>query len=230
MKLAKLDELNDSAEYFLDSILDPDLANEKAAAALDNGDPDYFFASVACEKRPEMLVKLRDRLSDEDFWHYVRKFWAQPCYTSPKDSETLLTLMHENRGESDLLMSDGEKATIEKLPEMITVYFGCSKERIELGWSWSLSEEIGRMYAANYRSDGDGIIIRGTCPKRKIVAYFNIRPWLKQEIVVDAKYVSNLFQRKATFRWAEELDGRLPWQKFTGEKKASAFVNGFAPA
>ena len=70
------------------------------------------------------------------------------------------------------------------------------------------------MFAAKYKSEGDGIVVRGICRKSDVVAFFDFEGMHENEIIVNPECVHSLEKRRATFAAIEEAEGKAPWEPF----------------
>jgi hypothetical protein len=86
-------------------------------------------------------------------------------------------------------------ATFAGLPGELTVYRGFNKGN-GLGWSWTLSEEIGLRFAHRFEELGASRprLLVGTARKNDAIAYFGDRN--EEELLIDPKLVAVIEKRK----------------------------------
>lgn len=211
------EDFSDDMECFSDQMTRPETVAAKAAAALEVGHYDYYFQSLKCAARFPTLLQIAHRMSDADFWHYVRKFWNKGCDGAggePSDPEAFIEVMTGSRPNRQLLMRDHEHAVLAELGDEITVFRGCSKDKICPGWSWSLKEDLARKFAVKYRGMGDGVILKGRCLKKSVVAFFEFEGLNEQEIVTAPGSVYGLEYRPTGYRYGS---AQLEWRVFESE-------------
>lgn len=211
------EDFNDNLECFDDKWHRPGIVAEKAAVAFEQGNFDYYFASIPCEQRLSTLLERSDRFSDRDFWHYVRRFWNKDCLVSKGsgwDPLPFIRIMTGERPNRQFLMKEHERKILQELPDEFFVYRGCSSENVHRSWSWTLSEEIARKFATKYKGDSVGVVLRGRCFRERVIAFFEFESLNEKEILVNPDDVSSLERRDVTSIRVKRREP--PWEPYIG--------------
>jgi hypothetical protein len=174
-----------------------------AAEALRDGD---FEGVLMLEDGPTKLKafkKIEARLSDDEYWQYLRDAWSCSMVTMI-DRHKWLCLFNSKRPGREMLMTPEENQKLASMPDEVNIWRGCGHHFAARGMSWTAEEwlatHLAKMACYTQRSFRKKslaefpIIVAGTVQKNNIIAYFNDS--YKREIVVDPKDVKLHYAEK----------------------------------
>jgi hypothetical protein len=158
------------------------LAKEERALQSLKGD-DFVLAAISylgrlsSEKRTEkMLSMVRDR-PQEEFWRIFLEVWSV-CDNTWKSRQPLLHRLQNASAELSAIpyFSDACRAFFHSLPADVTVYRGCSKQRIN-GLSWSIDPVVAQGFARGHRGIPvpEPVLVTALAKKNQIFAVTNDR-------------------------------------------------------
>lgn len=130
---------------------------------------------------------------DAVFWRVFLHWWGD-CDRTWEHQEILLCELRVRRAaafspaESS---SAADKKFFRKLPDPVTVYRGCSRERID-GLSWTVDLEVARGFARGHRfiPVPDPVVAKSTIGKAHIFAVFNTRK--EGEVLLDPDELADM--------------------------------------
>ncbi len=166
-------------------------------------DYDSYILMYERPYRMKQFINIQDKLSDDEYWKLLRWIWA--------DSENLWqynfclgTLLRCGRPNRHLMMDEGEREFLAKLPQSFTIYRGHQGKRNRMGWSWSLSYFKARWFAERFNQKG-AAVIRATVNRNDVIAYFG--GMNEYEIVVDPNLVADVktVRPKKRRDWMQEV-------------------------
>ena len=129
-------------------------------------------------------LKTRFKIPDKKFWELFGSVWTDS--ENIWQNRELWILLLSFPGDRESAMEAEELEVLKGLPNKVTIYRG-TREGFEHGLSWTLSKSKAKWFAERFYIKGDRkfgkpVVLEGTIPKTKIVAYFNGRK--EDEIVV----------------------------------------------
>jgi hypothetical protein len=144
----------------------------------------YVFMFVR-PYRMNIFESIAHRLSDDEYWSILgsilvdtENFW--------QFSSLATRLISSSRPGRENLMEEEERIALAGLPDILTLYRGCSSHN-RRGWSWTLDKEIAIWFSRRQRMRGEDIVLTGTAHKKDVVAYFKGRG--EEEILIDPRKV-----------------------------------------
>jgi hypothetical protein len=172
------------------------LLTERLSACLTDGiNPDRvwdYLCLLSSEHRAPEMVALLDHATAKQFWTVFIANWHSCDDTWAVKDRLLCQLRKAAAGASVLPHYSAEQiAFFESLPEVVTVYRGCSRERVN-GISWTINREVAKDFTRGHRGIyvPDPIIVTATVKKSEIMAVFVDRA--EQEIICVAKEIRNI--------------------------------------
>lgn len=201
------------SEYIFDLLLKGEAyVEEKKKYALSIGDWDYYFESFSGLNRFRELEKHQHRLTDAQYWKLLAKYWTRDGYFK-QDAELFRRLFLCKRPNHELLMMASEREIFNGLSDEIEIFRGFGEKGILEGWSWTLQEKI----AVKFGTQADkGFVVRGTCQKRDVIAYFEEANNRKDcEILIPFERVSLKSWRHAMGNGVEDFFEKAPWNPWT---------------
>ena len=116
----------------------------KLLLMLENGRLTYESEVVSIQpaEQIKLFIKYSKKFSDKEYWEYLRDAYVSQFYQQV-DHALYYKLFSSKRGGKEFLMNDSERAYLEKLPSLITIYRGgSSREEVsgKFGISWTLNQ------------------------------------------------------------------------------------------
>lgn len=169
----------------------------KKAAALEAFRTKNYVTYIYLHERPyrvRAFMNLIDYMNDADYWKYLGQIWT--------DSENInqerlnwIRLWESDRSDRHLVMSEEERATLEGLPDRITIYRGVSTRKGLQGLSWTIDRGRAVWFGRRFASfDSRSIFYVGEAEveKRHVLAFFD----REDEIVVFPKNCRNIRSKR----------------------------------
>lgn len=132
----------------------------------------------------ENFVEFADELEDKEYWKELASAYQLQDY-SEINFELYKVLFSAKRGFKEYLMSKEDREFLIALPEILTIYRGCSGKEIKhnlYGISWTLNKEIASQFADRKKIlAGKSSVVERTIKKSEVIAYFNSRE--EEEII-----------------------------------------------
>lgn len=146
----------------------------------------YFFI-----KKPFRFAFLKHTyqfLDDKELAEVLRSAWTSVEYPNNDPNFTQAEMIRLfKRAKIKNLCTESEIASIEAMPESITIFRGIQKGASEKGMSWTTSLQTARWFANRFNNNGK---IYSTCiPKDAILAYFDSG---EKEVIVDPKALQDV--------------------------------------
>ncbi len=151
-----------------------------------------FFISLDGHERQEAFVDVYKEMPPQDYWKYLGKVIQGECLFND-ELKKLLTNTGMDLSLRHLMMLEDDKEILDKLPDTFSIYRGADEGTPGQGWSWSLSKRVALFFAKRFEK---GIVIKGECAKKDVIAYFDDRK--EQEIVIPYNKVKNIVVLKRT--------------------------------
>ena len=159
---------------------------------------EYFFG----KKPRKNNLPNRFYLNDDEYWKIVRQLWNLHSRELPMNKGFWWKILSSDRTMKQEFMNEKERIFFEKLPEKFTVFQGyvSSKSypvdrirfsaRTEIGYSYSLLENIGLKYVNKYKKynrieDGriyESTLISKVVNKKDVFAFINDKN--EKEIII----------------------------------------------
>ena len=123
----------------------------------------------------------RPYLDNKDFSRLFGEAWVN-CETANMDVNVPVKEAAEwfRSSEKSCLMTEDEYIKYLSIPDVITLYRGVAKGRVEKGMSWTSLKSKAKWFSGRF--GGEGYLLKMTVPKNKVLAYFNRRD--EEEYVV----------------------------------------------
>lgn len=151
-----------------------------------------FLFLFSSEQRLDAFRRLVwSRMTGVEYWQCVREVWESAEFIAPHflDWQRILTSRKANK---EVMMNKRERATLAKLPEVLTIYRGCGHPKGIKSFSWTLDKSRANFfseYACGSRRKFHGMsesvptIATAQCKKRDVIAYLNGRQ--EREVIVN---------------------------------------------
>jgi hypothetical protein len=120
-------------------------------------------------------------LDDQQYWELLADIWTDSENVWPFRSDWQW-LWNSDRPMKRAAMREDERARLDDLPDVITIYRGQPKRNAR-GMSWSLVRGTAAWFAGRRPAYGDGWLLTATVNKRDVHAFKNDRN--EQEIITD---------------------------------------------
>src|SRR5215510_2716743 len=137
----------------------------------------------------ERLLDIADEMTDAEFWELVSDVW-QDSENIRENQDQWDDLLRTDRPGREHMMTDVERAALDRLPDRITVYQGHTDERDD-GWSWTTDEATARFFARRFADfeSATGIVTEAVVNKSDVTAYLMGRS--EFEILIDPELVGD---------------------------------------
>jgi len=151
-----------------------------------------WHAVVFITERPwrfERLLDIADEMTDAEFWELVSDVW-QDSENIRENQDQWDDLLRTDRPGREHMMTDVERAALDRLPDRIAVYQGHTDERDD-GWSWTTDEATARFFARRFADfeSATGIVTEAVVNKSDVTAYLMGRS--EFEILIDPELVGD---------------------------------------
>jgi hypothetical protein len=176
-----------------------------AARAIEAMREGKWINVMLCVNKPyrlDAIIVFERFMDDAGYWQCVNDAWTsmEGC-GSGSNSRCFARLFSSKRPGRENLMSELERATLEALPDTISVYRGFVGRRGR-GLSWSRSRKVAEWFARRFAClGGQPTLIEGVAHKDKVLAYLNDRQ--EQEIVILPEHVQK--QRRTSLARRESF-------------------------
>lgn len=148
-----------------------------------------WFGIIAIHERPYRLnafINILENWSvnDKRYWRILGEIWtdSENIWQNKKTWQFLLTDNNRNLNLRSLMMSKQERSILSSLPDELIIYRGCKKHNTN-GLSWTLSKDKATFFANRLKNKKQiSKVIKGTCMKSDVIAYFSCRN--EEEIVI----------------------------------------------
>jgi hypothetical protein len=164
------------------------IQTEKALAA---GDWGSYIWQHERPYRLSALIKVIDRLSDEEYWPMIGQFWTD-SENIHQNSQTWRTLWSSRRPGREAVMDDEEREVLASLPDIVPIYRGFRHTKSLRGMAWTLDRDKAVWFARRLASSKtpQPRVANAMVARHKILAYFAGRN--EQEIVVLSRDLQNI--------------------------------------
>jgi hypothetical protein len=110
-----------------------------------------YLYLLSSEQRAPGMVSMLQRAWPESFWKVFVTHWPN-CDDTWVCEDRLLGLLRKAAGEASAIpyYSNEQRAFFESLPEIVTIYRGCSRHRVG-GISWTTDISIAKQFAHGHR-------------------------------------------------------------------------------
>ena len=143
-----------------------------------------FFSFVFLHEKPHRMnafIEVKDKLNDKDYWSIALSVWtnSENIWQNKKEWKKLLT-DKQRYSTKHLFMSDEDRDMFNQLPKNVLVYRGYHQGLNEIGYSYTLDQEIANRFTKGHKKIGK--VLSRVVSKDKIFAYTNERN--EQEIIL----------------------------------------------
>ncbi len=152
----------------LDAVLEISTVNGKI-------DADKAMAWIPSQFRWEMFECLVSEvgLSDKEYNKQLKDAWTSGVGTGR-------AIPYFMMADPELIMDKRERNALHKMPDIVTLYRGCSKNELNeeegntLGISWTTNREVAEFFAFRFGYDENRprVVVSCEVPKGEILAYF----------------------------------------------------------
>lgn len=145
-----------------------------------------WHSYIWLHERPYRFDALNDVLaevnvSDEDEHSLIRDVWIDSENVWQHFYAWVEIFSHEDLN-SEMLMTDKERARLAALPEVVRIYRGATLEMNEDGLSWTLDQGRAKWFAERFSHRGSAVVIHADVPRDQIVALLEGRS--EDEVIV----------------------------------------------
>jgi len=147
---------------------------------------------VNSEDRAHEMLRLTQIVETEVFWKVFHHCWSSFDDTWALNRALLQSLSFHNAEDPARYHMDRKQATFyNALPDVITVFRGCSKERIR-GMSWTTDVAVAEEFARGHRgmSPSNHAVAQARIPKSEIFTVLVHRE--EREIVLNPSELSEI--------------------------------------
>jgi len=153
---------------------------EYAKEMLKKGD---FSGYVFLHERPYRINAFNNvieehghRVTDADYWDILSDLWRDSENIWQNQETWYDFLTGDRKGMKQHFMNEEDRATLNKMPDRVTLYRGCMRGKNELGFSYTTDLEKAKWFAQRFCYDDREPIVRVIeVRKRDIVAYTDQR-------------------------------------------------------
>lgn len=153
-----------------------------------------YSGVLALAERPYRLEEFRkfcNDIPDKEYWESLGWIWtdSENIWEMFDTWKIMLNDVSRNPTEfRQFMMDEEERKVFDKLPEIITIYRGCSIHN-KMGFSWTLDISVAMTFVNRLRRKREvRYLIKAECNKENVIAYFDGRN--EKEIVVDSQQVT----------------------------------------
>lgn len=138
---------------------------------------------VDSKNRAERMLSLTWLADEEVFWRVFHGYWSG-CDDTWYLREHLLNIMPNITDAASEYWSEEQRRFFDDLPEMVTLYRGCSVDRV-LGISWTTDRKVAEGFARGHRGIRvpDAVIAQARISKRDIITVLTDRE--ESEVIID---------------------------------------------
>lgn len=152
--------------------------------AYENEEWSKYLGFHARPYRLEQFSAVCDFMEDEEYWKILSWLWID-CENLWQYRSVINTLFTTERGGHQYFMNDEERAVLESLPEVITIYRGHNVVNLR-GWSWTLNQKQAEWFARRF-TDKRQQVTTATVKKSTVIAYVHGRD--EKEIIVNPRRI-----------------------------------------
>lgn len=168
------------------------------AAYLRDGNYGRYLSTFNEHEQLRPFLDIIPRLSAQEYWQLLREVWIDVEVMLPNKEIWLELLQWQSPGREHL-MTDAERAELAAMPDTIEIWRGCGDRSAVRGFSWTIDRERA-VFFADYasgprrqwlgQSGTKRLLVKATCRKKDVLAYFTTRN--ESEIVVNPDHVTVL--------------------------------------
>ncbi|QOG05138.1 hypothetical protein IGS74_10780 [Aureimonas sp. OT7] len=156
-----------------------------------------YGKGVNSTNRLSFLLSLLHGRPTEVFWPVFLETWSR-CDDTWHERRWMLFMLRQhgsaksgNAGRSRDFMSVDGRSFFDSLPDLITIYRGCSRPRVR-GLSWTTDQRVARTFARGHRGIRvpAPVIVTARIPKVAIFAVITDRD--ESELIIDPIRLRNL--------------------------------------
>jgi len=158
-----------------------------------------YLITFESHEQLQPFIDLIPRLTDQEYWRYLREVWTGAEVILP-DKEIWLRLLQWNRPGREHLMTGAERAALAAMTQEIKIWRGCGHKSAVRGLSWTLDRDRAAFFA-DYscgprrqllvgQTGVEPILVEATCRTENVLAYLTAR--MEAEIVINPAHVSVL--------------------------------------
>jgi hypothetical protein len=151
-----------------------------------------FGIDVNSEDRAYEMLRLTQIVDTEVFWKVFHHCWSSCDDTWALNRALLQSLsFHNQEHPARYYMDRKQRKFYNSLPDVVTVFRGCSKERIR-GVSWTTDVAVARGFARGHRgmSPPNPVVARARIPKSAIFTVLVDRE--ESELVLDPSELTEI--------------------------------------
>lgn len=134
---------------------------------------------------------LAEHMTDDEYCDAVPFVWVRSEGNFDEIQFDAVFINHGRKITTRDFMTNREKTVFDALSEPITVYRGAQASTAD-GVSWTLNEDVAEekaRRAAGEKEEGEGQVIKGSCAKTYVLAYFNDNSLAEEEVLVKPDHV-----------------------------------------
>jgi hypothetical protein len=115
-------------------------------------------------------------MTDRQYWRTLSELWTDAEFVHLSLCDWLMFLSSE-RTEQKYFMTTEERRIFDRLPEEITIYRGCIKNKNERGLSWTLEYDRARWFSKRFAVDGRDVpvVLERSINKSQALGYLTGR-------------------------------------------------------
>ncbi len=140
------------------------------------------------------FVAISQHLEDSKYGQSVRYLWIHSEGDFDEVQFDSIWINHKRHLTANDFMVQEEIDEFNSMSDPLIIYRGCQEDTKE-GVSWTTSIDIAREFARRAQSENcnqKGLIIKGECSKRDILAFFNHKNIKEGEIIIKTKNIRNI--------------------------------------
>lgn len=158
---------------------------KKIDEQVDKEDMFGIFIHIHKPFRLPVLMRITEELNDKQYTEALIDLWVDTEFPHENGVELMLLLF--KKADKKYLMTDEERAELDKMNDMIVVYRGLQKDAIENGMSWTIEKKVAIWFATRF--DRKGRVIKAKIPKKHVFAFKDQRA--EGEIILNPNYLRN---------------------------------------
>lgn len=149
-----------------------------------------YAGAVLAYTQPYRLQGFMDEIKgadDKTYWKVLSLIW-NTGEGAGSDHDLVLALFNSQRRHRESLMDEGERKTLKRLSDELTVYRGFFGRRAK-SLSWTLDRNVALWFANRFKDvfNEPRYLIEGTASKKDVIAYFAGRE--ESEVIIDPEKV-----------------------------------------